>query len=314
VYGQLFDQIWHNKGTGNWFTPGNWTAGDDNDAGVPTATPNALVNNGGTAQIGLHAVASALSIGVPDVVPTDEDLVSRRPALLAAASALVVSRVEILNGGFLQIGTEEAGGPLTIGAAGNLIVDAGGGFRAFGPIENDGNILLSLGTFFGTFDGAGSITKLGDATVTFQVELSNLAHVFVDDGTLIDSSTSIGTVVVTGPNSVLRVNSGISLETAPTVNNGGTVDNFGNITADVISNTGAGNVVNEAECYGIYTQFFESAPVSSYATVGAEAGHHFTWNVEGRNLDLGYLSLGLYTEQGNHYSSGHFRVGSAGRF
>jgi hypothetical protein len=68
------------------------------------------------------------------------------------------------------------------------------------------------------------------------------------------------------------------------------------------------------EAYGIYTQFFQSAAISSYATIGAEVGRHFTWNVEGQNLDLGYLSLGLYTEFGNHYSSGHIQIGSAWRF
>jgi hypothetical protein len=68
------------------------------------------------------------------------------------------------------------------------------------------------------------------------------------------------------------------------------------------------------EVYGIYTQFFQSAAISSYATIGAEVGHHFIWNVEGQTLDLGYLSLGLYTEFGNHYSSGHIQIGSAWRF
>jgi len=68
------------------------------------------------------------------------------------------------------------------------------------------------------------------------------------------------------------------------------------------------------EAYGIYTQFFQSAAIGNYYTIGAEVGHHFTWNVEGRNLDLGYLSLGLYTEFGNHYSSGHIQIGSAWRF
>jgi autotransporter-associated beta strand protein len=68
------------------------------------------------------------------------------------------------------------------------------------------------------------------------------------------------------------------------------------------------------ECYGIYTEFLRTAPVSSYVTAGLELGRHFVWNVEGKDVDLGYLSLGLYTEQGNRYSAGHFRVGSAWRF
>jgi autotransporter-associated beta strand protein len=68
------------------------------------------------------------------------------------------------------------------------------------------------------------------------------------------------------------------------------------------------------EFYGIYTQFFQSAAIGSYATIGAELGHHFTWSVEGQNIDLGYLSLGLYTEFGNQYSSGHAQIGSGWRF
>jgi fibronectin-binding autotransporter adhesin len=68
------------------------------------------------------------------------------------------------------------------------------------------------------------------------------------------------------------------------------------------------------EGYGIYTHFFQSATVSSYVTFGAEVGHHFAWNLEGQNIDLGYLSLGMYSEIGNRYSSGHVQIGSAWRF
>ena len=68
------------------------------------------------------------------------------------------------------------------------------------------------------------------------------------------------------------------------------------------------------ESYGVYTQFFETAAVSSYFTVGAEIGRHFVWNVEGRPMDLGYFSLGFYSDIGNRYSSGHFKVGSGWRF
>jgi hypothetical protein len=68
------------------------------------------------------------------------------------------------------------------------------------------------------------------------------------------------------------------------------------------------------DIYGIYTQFFQSAQIPSYATIGVEVGHRFTWNVEGQNVDLGYLSLGLYSEFGNNYQSGHIQIGSAWRF
>jgi hypothetical protein len=68
------------------------------------------------------------------------------------------------------------------------------------------------------------------------------------------------------------------------------------------------------EGYGIHTNFFQTAQISSYFTVGFELGHHFIWNFEGQNVDLGYLSLGFYSEFGNHYSSGHGQIGSAWRF
>jgi autotransporter-associated beta strand protein len=68
------------------------------------------------------------------------------------------------------------------------------------------------------------------------------------------------------------------------------------------------------EAYGIYTNFFQSAPVSSYYTVGAEVGHHITCNYRGQSLDLGYYSVGFYTDQGNHYNSSHIQFGSAWRF
>ena len=68
------------------------------------------------------------------------------------------------------------------------------------------------------------------------------------------------------------------------------------------------------DLYGIQTQFFQSATVSSYVTLGGELGPHFFWKAEDQNLDLGYLSFGFYTEFGNHYSSGHFQFGSAWRF
>jgi autotransporter-associated beta strand protein len=68
------------------------------------------------------------------------------------------------------------------------------------------------------------------------------------------------------------------------------------------------------EVYGVHTQSFQSASVPSYATIGVEIGRHFTMNVEGRPMDLGFFSLGFYSDIGNHYSSGHIKLGSGWRF
>ena|SRR5271165_968959 len=70
----------------------------------------------------------------------------------------------------------------------------------------------------------------------------------------------------------------------------------------------------KARNHGIYTQFFQSAQVSSYYTIGAEVGRHIIWRLEGQPVDLGYYSVGLYVEQGNHYNSGHFQFGSGWKF
>ena len=50
--------VW-TDGTGNWFTPANWSAG------VPNANTDALINNGGNAQItSSGAAAGEVEIGV----------------------------------------------------------------------------------------------------------------------------------------------------------------------------------------------------------------------------------------------------------
>jgi hypothetical protein len=68
------------------------------------------------------------------------------------------------------------------------------------------------------------------------------------------------------------------------------------------------------DAYGIHTDYFQSAAISSYFTVGGEIGRHYIWSYKGVPVDLGIVSLGFYTEQGNRFSSGHVQFGSAWRF
>jgi hypothetical protein len=68
------------------------------------------------------------------------------------------------------------------------------------------------------------------------------------------------------------------------------------------------------EVYGIHTKFLEHAAVDSYFTIGADVGYQLTANRGGQEILLGYLSLGFYTEIGNHYDSGHIRLGSGWKF
>jgi hypothetical protein len=73
-----------------------------------------------------------------------------------------------------------------------------------------------------------------------------------------------------------------------------------------------GNWVFDA--YGIHTDYFQSAAISSYFTIGGEIGRHYIWSYKGVPVDLGFLSLGFYAEQGNRFRSGHVQFGSAWRF
>jgi hypothetical protein len=73
-----------------------------------------------------------------------------------------------------------------------------------------------------------------------------------------------------------------------------------------------GNWVIDA--YGIYTDYFQSAAIGSYFTVGGEIGRHYIWSYKGVPVDLGILSLGIYTEQGDRFSSCHVQFASAWRF
>jgi hypothetical protein len=68
------------------------------------------------------------------------------------------------------------------------------------------------------------------------------------------------------------------------------------------------------DAYGIYSDYFQSAAISSYFTIGGAIGKHFIWSYKRVPVDLGFLSLGVYTEQGNRFSSGHVQFGSAWRF
>jgi fibronectin-binding autotransporter adhesin len=218
---QLRAQTW-NAGTGSWFNPLNWTP-----ATVPAGATVVTVANGGTTQIAAAtANAGDLTIGL-------------------------ASTVQIGAGGLVNVNRS-----LLIDVGGTLRLDDGS-FMFFGrptAQTNNGNIILdettptSEGHWDGNFAGTGSITKIGTGTLTLQASLTltALAHLFVNEGTVVNDSSSIGAAVVTGSNSILKVASTVTLGITPTINNAGTLDNAGNITAGVISNFAGANIINES--------------------------------------------------------------------
>jgi T5SS/PEP-CTERM-associated repeat protein len=101
--------------TGAWLNPGNWSGG------VPTATTNAFINNGGTAQIfqtGTQALDIHVGGNVGNVGTLQVSGVGNVPADLTIASSMVV-------GGFGN-GTLSISGRATVNAQ-SLAVEFGFG-------------------------------------------------------------------------------------------------------------------------------------------------------------------------------------------
>ncbi|MBV9673085.1 MAG: hypothetical protein JO076_09720, partial [Verrucomicrobia bacterium] len=68
------------------------------------------------------------------------------------------------------------------------------------------------------------------------------------------------------------------------------------------------------EAYFVYTQFFHTALVSNFYTVGISVGRHLSAEIHGQHVDFGFFSIGAYTDIGNKYNSSHFQLGSAWTF
>jgi hypothetical protein len=143
---------WNNPVSGNWFTATNWSTDS-----VPTAAVNAVVDDGGTAQvIGGNAKVGNLTIG-------------------ATAAG---STVEVTSGTTLTISA------LTIGPDGTLIADPGSLFTQSGGFVNNGNLIVTCGTFNNApITGSGTVTKNDSGgTVVWQAPLSATSSVVVNAG------------------------------------------------------------------------------------------------------------------------------------
>ena len=189
---------------------------------MPTAAINAAVDNGGKALVtGANATVGNLTIG----------------------ATTAGSTVEVTSGTSLTINA------LTIGPSGTLISDVGSVFTQSGGFVNDGNLVVTAGTInSGPITGNGTVTKndFGE-TVFWQAPLQAGSTIVVNAGTFVDESTAVGAVSVTGTGT-FQVNPSFNLTEGATLNNGGALDNFGNVTgpADgVVSNAGGAVVTNE---------------------------------------------------------------------
>ena len=197
----------------NWSTAGNWSLG------VPVRADSVVVDKGTTATVGTTFNIQNLTIG----------------------ASTANSTVQIPNGVTLNVAA------LTIGVGGTLSLADGGGIFRSGGFTNNGNFIVNSGPFNAApITGTGSVTKVSSLTVTWDAPLDAGAHVFVNGGTFIDHSTSLGIVTVDGPTSVLQVNAGVTLNTGLVLNNGGTLTNSGTVSGsgDVADSTTGGATVN----------------------------------------------------------------------
>ena len=208
--------VW-TDGTGNWFTPANWSAG------VPNASTTALINNGGEAQISSSgAAAGEVEIGV---------------------GAQDSGTLSTSGSGNL----DDSGGALYVGRSGtgNLNITDGGVVSSIRFIigENAG----STGT--ATVSGSGSMwTNIAVCTIGFE---GNGTLNITNGGQLSNSNTTTigdigtGSVTVDGVSSTWNDNNQINIGNGGsgtlTISNGGHVSSFG---STVGGGSGSSGVVN----------------------------------------------------------------------
>ena len=276
----LAQTAWQTYGTGSWFDRSNW------DAGVPTSTTDATVDNGGTAQVdsgpeGATGRANLLTIG-------SGSMVSVINGSRLAVEAVIGEGTITLDRGLLQT-------PATAGGFGYIttgVVIGGGG----GTIDNN-NGALSIS---GNISGAGAL-------------------VFRSTGGTDTGSADFGTsVVLTGTNSYsggTTVRYGAQIQVgadnalgsgALQVDAGGVVDLTG-FSQSVTTLTGAGKIVGTGDRNSnANTTTTDTLTVQSGVYSGTlDAGQTFISNEGGTFVAYGDIHLvktgtGTLTLTGNN--------------
>ena len=230
--------VW-TDGTGNWFTPANWSAG------VPNANTTALINNGGNAQISSSgAAAGEVEIGVG--AQDSGTLSTSGPGDLQDGGSVYVGRsgtgnFSITNGGVVSsirfvIGENSgSNGTATVSGSGSMWTNDAVCFVGFDGsatlnITNGGQLSNSNSTSIGE-NGTGSVTVDGVGSIwndNFQIviggggsgslTISNGGHVSSFGSTVGGGPGSSGVVNVSGSGSSW-INNGF-LELSSTGGNG----------------------------------------------------------------------------------------------
>ena len=206
--------IW-NDATSSWFTPGNWTP-----AGPPSASDDAQIDNGGTAQIlGPGATVNILNIGT---------FAGNSGTLQVGATGTLVAS------GFLGVGNS-GNGTLSISSGGTVANTQG--FIGFGANSVSAATVTGAGSMW-TNSSTLTIGDVGTGTLNV-----------LSGGLVSDSSATLGvnvgasgTAVVNGANSKWTNSFSLTIGDQGTgllnIGSGGVVTNMGGTIANAAGSTG----------------------------------------------------------------------------
>jgi len=302
-------QTWVGSGTGDWTSGANWSG-----SAAPTATDGALIDNGGTAEVGTGVSAEALSLAAGD----------------AAAGSVAVT------GGLLEVsGTALLG--QQAGGSGSILVTNGGTLAAgaitqgsgTGALSVDGGTLKALadGSLVSGFSGSGFSLGMGGAIVdtdghaaTINSEVSGpggLTKAGAGDLVFSEANSYAGGTVLEG--GALRITETAAIGTGVLMINSGTLGNAAEgqvvfLENDIMVN--ADFAIDVSGTDGAVENFGSvdlGAAATRTITLTGEGLACFGGTISGRNLTLvttGTSAQAMFCSDTGNVFTGTLRVGS----
>ena len=266
----LAQTVW-TDGTGNWFTPANWSAG------VPNSSTIAEINNGGTAQVTSSvAAASQVEIGVG----------------AGDAGTLSISGAGSLQDeGAMYIG-EDGSGSLSITAGATVssslfALGQNSGSSGTATVSGSGSTWTNLVFCFVGQDGNGTLNITNGGSVS-------------DSDTVVGGG-STGVVIVDGSGSTwlqlgtLTIGGNAGATGTLTISNGGNVytgGSGGTFGSTIAYNAGSSGTVNVS---GVGSTWMNKGPLA-VSGAGGDGVLHIT---SGGAVSNGNCILGIFEGSGN---------------
>ncbi len=258
VPGAKAQTIWTNPASGDWFTPGNWSAGTPNSGTIGT-----FINNGGTAQItagSADAGTSTSGQGPDNISLTIGGGPLASTLELLGGASLDFHRMEIATNGTFAPSNDNWGHactpePCILLSGGTLLANAAGGnvyWNGFSMADGTTSTLAAVNTLAlsPTANGgnpSGYHYDFGDGSV---LQFGGPGIITYSGGAQVTSSGTTGIVVLTGGTlqaTSVQLGSGggvgqlTSVVSTTSVQSGGTLD-FNDISGTINNLQGAGTV------------------------------------------------------------------------